>query len=190
MIVHHYGIHRQDDLIFLHEAGGGVCLTPGLERLTSPFEVVTTRFCPHDYARGGDRAEIPDHPIVHKLGPAADGGAYWVPPEASSVLRYAHQICSPNRPVFFIPWADPIRSLTRDLNCTNAAPLIIVDYALKDVDDIVRLLSIPRVRTIILCSRFRVPGVQELPFTPFDADAIAWPNVGLSLLDAHIRSML
>lgn len=183
--VPHYGLHSDGDLFFLHEQNRSRCMTPGLEALQSPLDVVrhdrTT--CPHSLLPMEPAMPLPwmDNELMMKLAPVPDGGAYWVPTAAKLSLVEMIPMCRPIRAVAFVPWANPVKRLVPELTVTNLAPLIIADYDTRDLREISRLLELPRTRTIILCGQLKLPSLTELSWQR-NTPGIAWDLVGTSLL--------
>ncbi|MDH7796474.1 MULTISPECIES: hypothetical protein [unclassified Beijerinckia] len=192
-MIHHYGLHSDGDLFFLHERKKSLCLTEGLSKLASPFEILnrtTWLRCVHDILPLDELAEptTTDLPLLEKLAPIPDGGAYWVPHKAMPWIEETYRLCNPTRQVIHHPWATTNKALTFEVNHTNLAPLIIVNYQSQHFPALNMLLRTPRVRTIVFCGDLKPPAATTLPVPdhdpPPDTD---WARLGTSLLLGYIN---
>ena len=190
-----FGLFVDDDLAFLHQQGGGVCLTPGLSGLSSPYEPPAARrglVCPHaiDVDADDAAADVDTAPdLIRVLAPIPDGGAYWAPESELPLVKLAMNLCSPTIGVFFPVWASDMQRLVAHLDTTNIAPLILASYEAKHLKAISKLLEVPRSRTIILCGPYRPPGVQEVGGGVFDPNT-DWRAMGAQMLKHHVHDIV
>lgn len=156
MQVDHWGLHWEGPYPFLVEPQGSVCLLYGHEDWVGSFES-PKHSCPHNLIRHiRDRAEpAPISPFV----PVPDTQAY-------SYLGDWRRLTSTVEPW----WARKPHQLARQLTATNITPLCIIGHRWNNLDGIIRLLEVPRIRPIIFLGNFIVPGTIEIsnqePFSP------------------------
>jgi hypothetical protein len=166
----HFGLHIDDDLVFLHQQGQEVCLTPGLAGLKSPFLSPKRLRCPHRIEpKAGEVGRAPS-----PFDPVPDGGAYWVPggPFRKADMTRLAQMSGPTQGVGIIRpfWAWSVKDLMPELNLTNIAPLIITSYEAQHLRPIGRLLELPRIRTLIFCGDVQPAGTEIAPIPEIDGD--------------------
>lgn len=172
--VDHYGLHRQDNLVFLHEdSGAGRCLNRGLEKLKSPFRVRTgSRLaCPHRLL-DPQSGPIVDHPFVRAMGPEQEGRVFHVDPKHSSWIWRLSALCPGTLRHVEPYWTIGLPKLPRlaaQLRLTNAAPLALIDMVPGDFGDAEALASLPRTRNLILSGPLKVPGSEIL-----DPEGLDW----------------
>lgn len=170
MIVDHFGLHRQDNLVFLHESkSGGRCLSPGLARMASPFIVSRPAYgprCPHLLGEP-EEGPIHKHPLVRAFAPGQERGFFYVDPiDVSWLWRLAEMCPGPERIVepYWMVSAPVKRKLGIRLTLTNAVPLVLIEWSAKDFADIQDLASLPRYRNLIVSGPIKPPGA--VPLTP------------------------
>lgn len=163
----HYGLHRQDNLVFLHEQDRkGRCLSPGLAKLKSPFSLKITgwRKCPHAFPAPEEGA-ILDHPLVRAMGPAQDGGLYFLPAVHREWVHTLSLLTPGGAPTvepwWSVKWPQMQRTAIK-LGMTNAAPLVITEWQPRDFGAMETLAAQPRIRNLILCGPIRLPGTTLL----------------------------
>ncbi len=187
---HHFGLHVDGDLIFLHQGRWGRCVTPGLEGLQAPERVrrLDYRRCPHNVQPApGPTPALTG--LVKALAPIPDGGAYWVPAEAMASVSKAFVMCNPVHPVIFPAWHNKVKDLVPQLTLTNIAPLIITDLRPADLPGVGNLLRLPRVRTVLICGRIQPSGVE--PISDWKLPSVAdWRRVGGAFLHNHILELV
>lgn len=184
----HYGLYADDDLIFLHQQDGGVCLTPGLSGLESPFEAPLKRVrCPHNIAPAPG-ALPPFNPLIDVLSPIPNGGAFWTPQKNWPLVRDAAQMSAPVAQIIMPIWATDVADLVPQLTLTNIAPLILVGYEAKHFKKINQLMQLPRVRTLLFCGALRPPGAIEVNGTC--DDTIDWRAAGAAVLQQHVYDLI
>jgi hypothetical protein len=192
-LVQGYGIHRQDDLVFLHEGDGARCLTPGLADLDSPFEVIRVprQRCPHILPPPA-LGELERARLVRVMVPTPKRRLYWVDPaQGQSVFEMAqHMVGRPHDPpvVFWNSMFNPLRTLTPKLTLTNCLPLVIAGYQVRDFMDLMRLCELPRTRAIVVVGQPKPPRALDItpptPVTPRSPDA--WR----ALAAAHLHDFI
>lgn len=185
-----YGLHRHDNLVFLHERGVARCLNARLEGLESPFQVRVSHWlqCPH---RLGPPEPGPalDHPFVRAMGPDQDGGLYHVRPRDAAWLWRLAPMTSTSAAIIKPIWEirrPRLQRLAPLLTLTNAAPLVIVDLEPRDHVDIETIAARPRSRNLILSGPIKLPGATLLDPEGLDI-AHDWPAEGRRQLHAFIR---
>ena len=186
----HYGLHRQDNLVFLHEQGGGRCLSPGLAGLESPFRVQGRHWLPCPHRLGSpEPGPIVEHPLVRAMGPDQAGGLFYVRPEHINWLwRLAEMTPGTERivePIWTVK--NPrVRRLEPRLTLTNAAPLVLVDLAPADLVDMETLAQLPRLRNLIVCGPIKLAAATVLEPEGLDWNH-DWPAEGRRQLHHLIR---
>jgi hypothetical protein len=176
----HFGLHIDDDLVFLHQQGHEVCLTPGLAGLKSPFESPKRLRCPHKIEpKAGEVGRAPS-----PFDPVPDGGAYWVPSDRIADVRRLAQMSSPAQVLFCPFWAVDVRHTMSDLNVTNLAPMIFTAYEAKHLRPIGRLLELPRIRTLIFCGDLQPAGTEIATIPEIEGDPRA---AGAAALHDFVR---
>lgn len=192
MLVDRYGFHQDGNLVFLHEQGLSRCLTPGLETLPSPFELVRPDRlpCPHRLPRASASLVI-DHPLIEVMAPTPSSGkAFFVPTSQLTAVNAMHAMTGAGQRSF-AAWAlrRPLEKLVPQLTITNAAPLVITGYEPRDYTMLERLLALPRSRTLVLCGPFRVLGATELPSFDNDVDQ-DWVAIGAAFIKRYVEQCL
>lgn len=183
----HFGLHIDDDLVFLHQQGQEVCLTPGLAGLKSPFESPKRLRCPHRIEpKAGEVGRA-----LSPFDPVPDGGAYWVPGSRIGDVRMRAQLCAPVQTILFPMWAWGISDLIPHLNLTNIAPLILAAYEAQHLRAIARLLELPRIRTLIFCGDLQPAGTEITTIPEIEGDphaagaAVLWDFVQKTVREAR-----
>lgn len=187
--VEHYGFHQDGNLVYLLEQNSARCLTPGLSALPSPFELVRRDKlpCPH-MLRDPAPGSIVRHPLVKAMAPVpSKGAAFWLPSVHRPAVLALTQM---TRVTGFVPWTmtNPIQKLAAQLMLTNAAPLVITGYEPRDYLTLETLLTLPRIRTVILCGPLRVQGAA--PIRPLKRLKHDWPAIGAAMTERYVRSCL
>lgn len=185
----HFGLHTDGDLVFLHQQGGGRCVTPGLEGLPAPWKV--KRYdriqCPHDLTPAPGKAPA-RRGLVKVLAPVPDGGVYWAPVAAMDNVAKAIVMSSPINQIVFPAWGVGIGTLVPQLSLTNIAPLIITDTYPRNLRAVTRLLRLPRVRTILFVGDLRPPEATPVDWTlPSVSD---WKKAGAALLHQYVQQVV
>lgn len=186
--VRHFGLHRHDNMAFLHQQEGGTCVTPGLEGLESPLVVRTANWqvtCPHRLGEP-EAGEVIDHPFVRAMSPAQEGGLFHVyPQDVPWLWRLAKMTPGPEVPVMPL-WMATKRWIPNQLRLTNLAPLCIIELAARDYALMERLARGPRLRNLIFSGPLKLPEATVLEPTglPLDHD---WPAEGRRQLYHLIR---
>jgi hypothetical protein len=186
----HFGLHVDDDLVFLHQQDGGVCLTPGLSELESPYEAPPPKVkCPHAI-KPAPGPLPPLNPLIDALSPVPDGGAYWARPELLPIIRDAYQMSWPTSVSSYLPiWANPLAGLVSHLSVTNLTPLILIGYEPRHLRRIIQLLELPRIRTILFCGPMKPPGTVEVTTDPI-TETIDWRAAGAAVLHQHVQTII
>ena len=190
MSVNHYGLHIDQDLFFLIQESTNFCLNEGLQTLSVTKKVSRSNRlgCPHNIKSHSHIMPISVPTLVQKMAPIPDGGAYWVPSSARSILSRSSALSAPTRSIAFTPWAHPLKTLIPELDLTNVSPLLLLGYRRSDIAPLERLLSLPRIRTVILCGDYRVPGVAEIEVPDYDIELT--PQTGWSLLYNYVNKRI
>lgn len=193
-LVQGYGIHRQDDLVFLHEQDGARCLTPGLAALESPFEVIKVprQRCPHILPEPAAGQVLHSIRLVRVMMPTPKNRArlYWVDPSHTSlVFEIAQQMVDrPFDPAVCLWHAifNPVRTLTPKLTLTNCIPLVVAGYKPRDFTELRRLCELPRTRSLVAVGYPRPPNSIDItPQEPIpDLD---WRSVAAAHLHDFIK---
>lgn len=171
--MNHYGLHRQDEFLFLHEQDGGRCVTPGYARLESPFKVRPRHWlpCPHRLEQP-EPGEMLWHPLVNAMSPAQEGGFFYVRDVHANWLWRLSAMTPGGERVVEPYWGlkmPRVRRLAPKLTLTNVAPLVLVDLTPADLVDIETLSRLPRTRNFIVCGPLKPPGAQLL-----DPEGLDW----------------
>lgn len=169
----HYGLHRQDNLLFLHEQDGGRCVSPGLGRLDSPFSIPTRWWlrCPHRLDEP-EPGEILDHPLVRAMSPDQEGGFFYVRDVHANWLWRLSAMTPGSERVVEPYWTvkrPRIRRVEPKLVLTNVAPLAFVDIEPADTLDIETLGRLPRLRNLVVCGPIKPPDATLL-----DPEGLDW----------------
>lgn len=186
----HFGLHRHDNLVFLHEQEGGRCLTPGLLGLESPIEVAPPHRlrCPHRLGPP-EPGPILDHPFVRAMGPDQEGGLFHVRPEHANWL-WRLSLMTPGLERNVEPYWCVSKPRTtwvaRRLGLTNVAPQVIIELTAGDLVEMERLSEVPRTRNLILSGPLKVPRAVLLDPTGLDWNH-DWPAEGRRQLYHLIR---
>lgn len=188
-----YGLHRHDNLVFLHERAGARCLNARLEGLTSPFQIVAPRWliCPHQLGQP-EPGPILDHPFVRAMSPDQDGGLYHVRPQDQAWLyRLVRMTPSTGRIIESLlglrrPKAQRVVPL---LTLTNAAPQVLTDLEPSDLVEMETLAALPRSRNLILSGPIKLPGATLLTPEGLDPDH-DWAAEGRRQLHHLVRRVL
>jgi len=162
----HYGLHRQDEFLFLHEQDGGRCVSPGFARLDTPFDVRVPHWlrCPHRLGQPEPGVAL-DHPFVRAMGPDQAGRLFHVrPADALWLSRLAAM--APTTERFVEPWpalrTPRIKRVQPKLELTNVVPLVITDTGPGDLVDMETLAGMPRLRNLIISGPLKLPGAELL----------------------------
>ncbi len=173
--VTHFGLHRHDNMVFLHQQTGGRCVTPGLDGLDSPLIVQTARRfarCPHNFTET-EEGPLVDHPMAVAMGPIQAGLVFYLPLEHERwAWRLSHMIPSVT-PIMVPFWTiSPPRDIwaANQLGLTNLAPLVLADTATRDIGEITRIARAPRVRNLIVSGPMPLPGAIPLDPTGLPED--------------------
>jgi hypothetical protein len=165
--VDRFGLHRQDNLVFLHEQDRkGRCLSPGLAKLKSPFKVRVPHwlYCPHAFEAPEEGPAL-DHPLVRAMGPDQEAGIFHLPAVHQNWL-WRLSALTPGGERTVEPWftlkTPRMRRVDPKLTITNAAPLVILDWGPADFNDMERLAAMPRTRNVIFSGPVKVPGTTVL----------------------------
>lgn len=178
--MNHFGLYRDDNLVFLHEQKGGRCLNPGLANLPSPFTVgKPSAPCPHTLPAPAE-GYVPDEPLVRAMGPIQTADVFQTERANAQLLGAMIQMVGPIRPLFYGFFGTRMKDLLAELTCTNAAPMIMVGIEARHFGELSRLMSLPRTRNLIIVSDLRVTGVPVLP-RPAETD-LDWRAVGAAQL--------
>lgn len=185
-----YGLHRQDEFLFLHEQDGGRCISPGYGRLDSPFEVRVPHWlrCPHRLGTPEPGPTL-DHPFVRAMGPDQEGRLFHVRP-VDSLWLWRLATMTPTQERFVEPWpvlrTPRIKRIQPKLMLTNIAPVVITDTGPGDLLDMEILAAMPRTRNLIISGPLRPPGAETLDPAglPLEHD---WPAEGRRQLYHLIR---
>lgn len=193
--VDRFGIHMQDNLIFLHEQGGGRCLNPGLAGLDSPFQVKLRAphwdRCPH---------QLPDliqgrgfnHPLVRAMGANQAGDVFWVrPADAHWIWKLSTMTGAAQRNVapYWSQRRPNLERLRDAIQLTDVAPLCLIDIEVSHLDEIERLMQLPRTRNLVLSGPVRLPGTQLLNSVGLP-DHMVWSDEGGRQLYERIRECM
>lgn len=182
-----YGLIVEDDLVWLRQQNGTVCLTPGLEGLERPStsSAPPARYrCPHTLTP--EPGEFPRlKGLARVLRPVPDGGAYYCSTPTGGIVPFLKMSASVER-IIFPTWAVPISSLIPQLTLTNLAPLVIPDCEPKNFIALQRLLSLPRTRTIICLGAAQPPMTTRLEMETEPRRNVDWEKVGAAILHDHV----
>ena len=192
----HYGLLVDGGMCFLHEQSRSRCLSLGYERLESPFEIETNSRlqCPHrilplDFAEALPEQLSPGS-LSYLMSPIPNGGAFWVPLDARKAIKNQLAMTPSSRATVFFPWVTPLRSVAPELSITNAAPLVIMDYEVRDLQTLAKLVALPRVRTIILCGEYRIGDVTRIDnWDETERTPAEWAEIGRGALLRHVQEM-
>ncbi len=155
MLIEHWGLHWDGPYPYLVEPEGSVCLLEGHDwagDFTSPKLP-----CPHHLLKF---ANIKAEPVAwNPFLPLPDTQAYTY---KGPWNQFPVQVEA--------WWAKKPAQLSRQLITSNLTPLCIIGYRWSDLDNIVRLLELPRLRSVVFLGDFTIPGTIECfdvePFTP------------------------
>ncbi|GBU16825.1 MULTISPECIES: hypothetical protein [Methylobacterium] len=162
----HYGIHRQDEFLFLHEQDGGRCLSPGYGRLDSPFDVRVPHWlrCPHRLCPP-EIGPVLDHPFARAMGPDQEARLFYVRAadvhwiwRLSAMTPTLHRFVEP----YTVLRRPRISRLAPKLLLTNVAPVAITDTEPGDLVELETLAAMPRLRNLIVCGPLKLPGAEVL----------------------------
>lgn len=166
-LVQGYGLHRQDDLVWLHEGDGARCLTPGLEGLESPFTVIKLprQRCPHVLPRP-EEGPLPVDRLAEILSPKPNDRLYWAPPSHGPTVFAMSEYFSqhPSEPAVYswTRYLTSIRALAPKLQLTNCIPMVVAGYIPRDFQDVVELSRLPRTRALVLVGYPKIPEAIDL----------------------------
>lgn len=171
--MNHYGLHRQDEFAFLHEQGGGRCLTPGYSRLESPFTVRGRHWLPCPHRLGPpEPGPILDHPLVRAMSPDQEGGFFFLrDTNANWLWRLSAMTPGTDRVVepYWVIKPPRVRRLEPKLTLTNAAPMALIDLSPRDLVDIETLAGLPRLRNLVVCG-----PIKPRDATLLDPEGLDW----------------
>lgn len=178
-----YGLIVEDDLVWLRQQQGTVCLTPGLEGLERPSSAPPARLrCPHNIVpepRPSPRLKG----LAGVLRPVPDGGAYYCDARVSDISEMLKMSAQVERTIF-PAWAVPIQNLIPQLTLTNLAPMVIPDCEAKNLIALQRLLSLPRTRTVICLGPMQPPLTTKLELIKYKITD--WRAAGAAILHEHV----
>lgn len=182
-----YGLIVEDDLVWLRQQNGTVCLTPGLEGLERPSNSTPPPArgrCPHDITPAP--GPIPRlKGLARVLRPIPDGGAYYCPTTVGKITGFLRMSASVER-LIFPTWAVPVVNLIPQLTLTNLAPLVIPDCESRNLIALQRLLSLPRTRTIICLGATQPPMTTRLELEIKSDRKTDWSQMGAAILHDHV----
>ena len=173
IFVDHFGIHREGEFVFLHEAGRSYCLTPGFEGLPSPFRVRGSVSCPHRMLDDIPTVAGPvvKHPTIRAFAPVVhkNPGVFWMPPEgravAEELLRMSVLVGSN---AVMALWRGAPPAVFRALTVTNISPVLICGYDVRHSQTLRQLALLPRLRPLVFCGTFPPP----CPHTQLDIPSV------------------
>ncbi|MFZ4120408.1 MAG: hypothetical protein ACOYKM_02000 [Caulobacterales bacterium] len=173
----------------------------GLTDLQPPLEprLRNVGHCPHaiDLTRPPLK-ELPDwadHPFVKAFAPTPREGKVHAVlnrgGEHDTLIYRLTNLSSPVEPLIFPIWSVNPRVLVEQLNTTNVSPLILCGVEVQHLNWVIRLLSTPSQRRLILICSARLPAERDV--INIDPDGLSVPEhapmalIGATLLTRWMR---